>query len=139
MVETPGLHSRKFRAPQVRQFLSNVALDASTGTVNIAYYSTENDTLKLNPQVFLAQIPRGQTEASAPRQITSAFYGAPVPNLVDPATIFPNISYIGIAAAGNGTASQSHVYIHFTGSTIEGNYGGIPFPVTNNILTSFTY
>ena len=122
-----------------QQFLSNVALDSSTGTVNIAYYSTENDPLKLKPQIFLAQIPPGQTEVSTPQLITSAFYGASIPNLVDAAIIFPNVSYIGIAAAGTGTAGQSHVYIHFTGSTFEGNYGGVPFPVTNNILTSFVY
>ena len=122
-----------------QQFLSNVALDASTGTVNIAYYSTENDALKLKPQIFLAQIPPGGTEAGTPRQLTSALYGSSTPNLVDVAIIFPGVSYIGIAAAGNGAAGQSRVYIHFTGSTTVGNYGGVPFPVTNNLLTSFAY
>jgi hypothetical protein len=122
-----------------QQFLSNVALDASTGTVNIAYYSTENDPLKLKPQIFLAQIPSGQITVNTPQQITSAFYGGSIPDLVDVAIIFPGVSYIGLAAAGTGMPGQSHVYIHFTGSTIQGNYGGVPFPVTNNILTSFVY
>lgn len=46
---------------------------------------------------------------------------------------------VGVAAGGTGKAGQSHVYIHFTGSTAQGNYGGVSFPVTNNIMTSSQY
>lgn len=39
-----------------QQFLSGVAFDASTATLNIAYYSTEKGPQKTRIQVFLAQV-----------------------------------------------------------------------------------
>ena len=122
-----------------QQFLGNVALDASTETVNIGYYSTENDPVKTRTQIFLAQIPPGQTSVGTVKQITSSFYDGPIPSVVDAATIVAHVSYIGVAAAGTGKPGQSHVYVHFTGSTVQGIYGGVPFPVTNNILTGSVY
>ncbi|MBZ5706110.1 MAG: hypothetical protein LAN63_12205 [Acidobacteriia bacterium] len=113
-----------------QQFLGALAFDASTSTVNIAYYSTEKDGLKLQTQVFLAQILPGQTTVSPPKQITSAFYDGGLSS---------DTPYIGIAAAGTGTAGQSHAYIHVTGSVVQGTYDGLPFPVNNNILTRFQY
>lgn len=122
-----------------QQFLGNIALDASTGTVNIAYYSTQNDPLQLRTQVFLAQILPGQTTVGAINQITTApFDGQPNcysygnPPLACSA-------WIGLAAAGTGQKGQSHVYIHFTGSTSNGSFNGQAFPVYTNTLTQFTY
>jgi len=120
-----------------QQLFGNVALDASTGTVNIAYYSSENDPLRTKMQVFLAQIPPGQSSPEAPQQITSEFYDGPLGGFNGNEGIFG--SYLGVAAGGPGTAGQSRVYIHFTGSIVQGTYGGVPFPVTNNILTRFLY
>ena len=121
-----------------QQFLGTVALDASTGTVNMAYYSTENDPLKVRMQIFLTRILPGQTSVSPPHQVTSAFYdgviiGRTIPSNGD---IY---SFIGMTAAGTGTAGESHAYIHFTGSTAQGLFNGVKFPLTNNVLTSFQY
>jgi hypothetical protein len=122
-----------------QQFLGNIALDASTGTVNIAYYSTQNDPLQLRTQVFLAQIQPGQTTVGAINQITSApFDGQPNcysygnPQLACSA-------WIGLAAAGTGQKGQSHVYIHYTGSTSNGSFNGQAFPIYTNTLTQFDY
>jgi hypothetical protein len=113
-----------------QEFLGAVALDRSTSTVNIAYYSTEKDPIKARSQIFLTQILPGQTTVSPPKQITLAFFDAGVDS---------DTPYIGVAAAGTGVPGESHVYIHFTGSIVQGTYDGVPFPVANNILTNFQY
>ncbi len=113
-----------------QQFQGAIALDASTNIVNIAYYSTEKDPLKLRAQIFLAQILPGQTLVGTPKQVTSALFDGGGPS---------DTPYIGLAAAGTGTAGQSHAYIHFTGSVVQGTYDDVPFPVTNNVLTNFQY
>jgi len=120
-----------------QQFFGNVALDASTGTVNIAYYSTENDPLKTSMQVFLAQVAPGETSPGAPQQITSALYDGPLGGFNGNEEL--PASYIGLAAGGTGQAGQSRVYIHFSGNVTPGTYNGASFFVTNNILTSFQY
>jgi len=120
-----------------QQLFGNLALDASTGTVNIAYYSTENDPLKTRMQVFLAQILPGETTAGTPQQITSQLYDGALGGFNNTESLPGN--YLGIAAGGTGTAGQSVVYIHFTGSIADGIYNGVTFPVINNLLTRFQY
>jgi hypothetical protein len=122
-----------------QQFLGNIALDESTGTVNIAYYSSQNDPLKLRTQIFLAQVPPGQTTVGAINQVTRQLYDGPTGFLQfdqgDPAAC---CDYIGVAAAGNGKSGQSHVYIHYTGS-VSGTFNGQKFPIYTNMLTKFDY
>ena len=122
-----------------QQFLGNIALDVSTGTVNIAYYSSQNDPLKLRTQIFLAQVLSGQTTVSAINQITSTLYDGPTGFVQfdegDPASC---CDYIGVAAAGTGKSGQSHAYILFTGST-DGTFNGQKFPIYTNMLTKFEY
>jgi hypothetical protein len=115
-----------------QEFLGNLALDVSTGTVNIAYYSSQNDShFKIESQVFLAQIAPGQTSVGAPHQITDALFYGPVDLQGTPS--------IGVAAGGTGKAGQSRVYIHFTGSTTKGTFNGQGFPIIHNVLTRFEY
>ena len=115
-----------------QQFLGNLALDTSTGTVNIAYYSTQNDTrFKIEAQIFLAQIPPGQTTAGPPHQVTDALFYGPFG--------FLGAETIGVAAGGTGTPGQSHVYIHFTGSTTKAIFNDEAFPIIHNVLTRFDY
>jgi hypothetical protein len=122
-----------------QQFLGNIALDESTGTVNIAYYSSQNDPLKLRTQIFLAQVPPEQTNVGVINQITSGLYDGPTGfiqfNQGDPAAC---CDYIGVAAAGTGKKGQSHAYIHYTGST-NGKFNGQKFPIYTNMLTKFDY
>ncbi|HTT65865.1 MAG TPA: hypothetical protein VMG35_28640 [Bryobacteraceae bacterium] len=120
-----------------QQFFGNLALDASTGTVNIAYYSTENDALKTAMQIFLAQVAPGETSPGAPVQITATLYDGPLGGFNGDEEL-PG-SYLGIAAGGTGQPGQSRVYIHFSGSVTPGNYDGVLFPVANDILTSLQY
>jgi hypothetical protein len=119
-------------------FLGTIALDESTETVNIAYYSSQNDKLNLRTQVFLAQVPPGQTTVATFNQLTSALYDGPTGWLQfngDPAAC---CDYIGVAAAGTGQKGQSRVYVHFMG-VAKGRINGQAFPIYTNTLTSFAY
>jgi len=120
-----------------QQFLGNLALDASTGTVNIAYYSTQNDPMQLRTQIFLAQVLPGQTTVGPIHQITSTLLDN-TPGCTVQGTAECSY-YLGVAAAGTGKKGQSHVYIHFPGSTNNGSFNGLAFPVFANTLTRFDY
>jgi hypothetical protein len=121
-----------------QQFLGTLALDASTGTVNIAYYSSQMDPLKLRTQVFLAQIPLGQTTVGTITQITTLLYDGPTGFLTFQGDHLACCDYIGVAAAGTGQAGQSRAYIHFTGA-VAGSFNGQDFPIYTNTLTRFDY
>ncbi len=123
-----------------QQFFGAIATDASTGTVNIAYYSTEGDTFQQRPQVFLAQIVPGTTTAGAPHRLTSAFAdiqaSSPLSILDQPVAFGTRI---GIAAAGTGIAGQSHAYVTFTWNSVPGTYSDVSSPDVNNHLALFQY
>lgn len=115
-----------------QQFLANMALDASTGTVNIAYFSSQNDKLAFHTQVFLAQVPPGQTSAGVPHQITQTLYAGPF-------GYDEGATDLSLAAGGTGQTGQSVVYFHFTGSTAKGMYNGQAFRIYHNVLTKYQY
>jgi hypothetical protein len=123
-----------------QQFFGAAALDASTSTVNIAYYSTENDFFQQKPQVFLAQIPSGSTTAEPSQLLTT---GAADVRASSPIVVFLQPAGFGdrlaIAAAGTGSPGASRAYVGFTWNTIPGTYGGVSSADVNNHLTDFTY
>ena len=129
-----------------QQFFANVATDDSTGTVNIAYLSTENDPASERPQVFLAQIAPGSTTISTTKQLTTTFsdvqattnlFGFSQPGFGQAGEPFGD--RIGLAAVGNGTAGQSHAYVGFTSNSVSGIYSGVDSPDINNHLTRLEY
>ncbi len=123
-----------------QQFLGNIALDVSTGTVNIAYYSSQNDTLRLRMQIFLAQVLPGTTTVGTINQVTTSLYDGQPGCFADAGQQPLDCGYqIGVAAAGTGQSGQSHVYIHFNGSTANGSFNGQAFPIYTNTLTQFDY
>jgi len=122
-----------------QQFFGTVATDASTETVNIAYYSTQNDPLQQHPQVFLAQIPPGSTTVGTPHLLTSAFAD---PQSQSPIVVMFDESFgnhLALAAAGTGASGQSHAYIGFTWNSAPGIYVGTINPDLNNHLTPFDF
>ncbi len=122
-----------------QQFFGAIAADASTATMNIAYYSTEGDQFQQRPQVFLAQIAPGTTTVGAPHRLTSAFADtqASSPLAIEFQTGFG--SRIGVAAGGTGVAGQSHAYVTFTWNSVMGTYNSVPSPDTNNHMALFQY
>jgi hypothetical protein len=124
-----------------QQFFGAIANDTSTGTVNIAYYSTENDDIfQLRPQVFLAQILPGTTSVGTPQLLTSAFadvQATPPISLLGQPTFFGD--RIGIAVTGTGTVGGSNAYVSFTWNSVAGTYDGVSSADVNNHLTRFQY
>jgi hypothetical protein len=124
-----------------QQFFGTITTDTSTGTVNVAYYSTENDpTRQEHVQVFLAQIAPGTTTVGKPQLLTSAFAD---PQAEPPAFVLFQPTglgdRLGVAAGGTGTAGQSHAYVTFTWNSVFGTYNGVPSVDTNNHLSAFQY
>lgn len=115
-----------------QQFLASLALDVPTGTVNIAYLSSQNDPLQYHTQLFLAQIPPGKTTVSSPIQITTTPYNGPYGYL-------EGATDLSVAAAGTGQPGQSRVYFHFAGSVAKGVYNNQAFPIYHNALTNLQY
>ncbi|MGA9472134.1 MAG: hypothetical protein WBV36_06705 [Terriglobales bacterium] len=123
-----------------QQFFGAIANDTSTGTVNIAYYSTENDFFELRPQVFLTQIPPGTTKVGTPQLLTSAsadVQASPPISLEDQPAFFGD--RIGLAVTGTGIVGQSTAYVSFTWTSVAGTYNGVSSPDVNNHLTTFQY
>jgi hypothetical protein len=123
-----------------QQFFSTIANDQATGTVNIAYYSTENDPFSQRPQVLLVQVEPGATTPGAPRVLTTAN--------ADPQSSSPLIisgqpqvfgDRLGVAAAGTGIAGDSRAYVGFAWNSVAGTYNGVLNPDINNQLIRLTY
>ena len=123
-----------------QQFFGALALDLSTATVNIAYYSTENDFFHQKAQIFLAQILPGSKVAQAPTLLTTAMgdVGASSPIIVTPQPAGFG-ERMGVAAAGSGNAGGSRAYIGFTWNSVSGDYGGVSSPDVNNHLIILSY
>lgn len=123
-----------------QQFFGAVASDDSTGTINIAYYSTENDPAQQRPQVFVAQVLPGATTVGGIHQLTSGFADvqatSPLSFQLQPIA-FGN--RIGVAAAGTGAPGQSRVYVTYTWNSVHGVYNGASSPDVNNHLALFQY
>jgi len=96
------------------QFFPSISTDDSTGTVNIVYYDTEQDSLHKRMVVALNQIARGTQEVGAPILLTTT----PIPWDADPnQTALPVDDFdfhLGIKARGMGTPGFSRVYVSFT-------------------------
>ncbi|HXM98610.1 MAG TPA: hypothetical protein VN982_09065 [Candidatus Dormibacteraeota bacterium] len=123
-----------------QQFFGAIALDASTRTINIAYYSTENDPYAQRLQVFLAPILRNQTWVSSTQLLTT---GVADPQSVSPFVVGSPVTgfgdRIGVAAGGTGSGGHSHVYTTFSWNSVPGIYDGVTNPDINNHLTRFDY
>jgi len=124
------------------QLFGTIGVDASTGTTNIAYYSTQNDPFLERAQVFLSQIPAGSTKPKPAIALTSA---STDPNVGIQDFLMQNTGninfgdYIGLAAAGTGSQGQSKVYVHYTWNNAFGISNGTEQPDPNNTLLVFSY
>ena len=125
------------------QFFGAIREDTSTGTINIAYYSTQDDFFFQRPKIRLRQIAAGSTALDPANILTTAATDpdAGVQDLVyEPSQGFINFGdRIGLAAAGTGTAGQSKAYVHYTWNNVFGMYRGTSQPDQNNTLLGVTY
>jgi hypothetical protein len=135
-------------APEVvestgHQFMGTIRNDVSTQTINVAYYSTQEDLFQQRAKIRLRQIAAGSTTLGAANVLT--------PTSTDPDAGIQDINEpgaggfidfgdrIGLAAAGTGTAGQSKVYVHYTTTNVFGVFNGTNQPDQNNTLSSASY
>jgi len=123
-----------------QQFFGAISNDDSTGTVNIAYYSTENDPAQQHPQVFLAQILPGATTVGGIHQLTTSFADVQAtPPLFFQFQPLAFGNRIGVTAGGNGTSGHSHAYVTYTWNSVPGVYNGVSSPDVINHVALFEY
>ena len=125
------------------QFFGTIQDDTSTETINIAYYSTQDDIFLQRPKIRLRQIAPGSTVLTTASILTavSTDPDAGVQNLIEPGGegVINFGDRIGLAAAGTGTAGQSEVYVHYTWNNVFGTFVGTSQPDQNNTLLSAAY
>lgn len=117
-----------------QKFFSTIVTDTSTGTVNLVYYSTENDPFQQRPQVFLVQAPRGTTSPGPATMLTA--------NVGDVQAGPPLVVFLQPAGFGDRlgvAAGQNRVYTTFTWNSVPGLYASTPSPDMNNHLSRFVY
>lgn len=116
------------------QFFPWVSTDRITNTLNIIYYSSENDVpFKHRLQVLLNQIAPGTAfpNPSGASQILTSLADDPAADLLIGGFFFGD--YISVAARGG------RLYAHYTYNTIPGIYNGIENPEQNNHLVRLDY
>jgi hypothetical protein len=125
------------------QFFGIIRNDTSTETVNIAYYSTQNDLFLQQAKVRLRQIPSGSTVIGSANVLTSGSTDpdSGVQDLIEPGGqgYIDFGDRIGLAAVGTGTTGQSRAYVHYTWNNVFGTYKGTPQPDQNNTLLGLSY
>jgi hypothetical protein len=118
-------------------FFSAIATDASTGTVNLAYYSTTGDKYNHRVQVVRNQIAPGATTPGTPQRVTTVL--DPIDS--DPQMLGSSLSdlYMGIIARGTGVTGQTHLYDSFDSTVAKGSYEGAQDAELNNHLSMISY
>ena len=118
------------------QFYPSITNDASTGTVTIAWYSTQGDPFFHNVRVFMAQIAPGSTTIG-PAQPVTAF--SPIDTDPGEEAFYLSDVYMGAIARGTGKTGESHLYLSFDSAAVNGTYNKEPLPELNNHITLVTY
>jgi hypothetical protein len=125
------------------QFFGTIRSDTSTGTINLAYYSTQDDFFLQRAKVRLRQIAAGSTVLDPANILTTASTDpdAGVQDLIEPGGqgFIDFGDRIGLAAAGTGIAGQSKVYVHYTWNNVFGIFNGTAQPDQNNTLLGLSY
>ncbi len=118
-------------------FYPAIGTDASTGIVNLAYYSAEGDKFNHQVRVFRNQIPLGSTAPGTPRQVTTLLN--PIDHTPQGLGMDQSDFFLGVIARGNGVAGQSRLYTSFDSTAVNGSYEARPAPELNNHISLFHY
>ena len=114
-----------------------ITTDASTGFVNLAYYSTEGDPFNHEVQVWRNQILPGTTKVGTPQMVTTVL--DPIDSNPQQLGLIQSDFFMGAIARGNGAPGQSRLYTSFDSTTVSGTYKGRKEPELNNHISVFSY
>jgi len=118
-------------------FYPSITTDASTGIVNLAYYSTEGDKFNHEVQVWRNQILPGTTTVGTPQRVTTIL--DPIDSDPQDLGLIQSDFFMGAIARGNGVSGQSRLYTSFDSTTVPGNYEGRLDRELNNHISAFIY
>jgi len=118
-------------------FYPSITADASTGIVNLAYYSAEGDTFNHEIQVWRNQILPGTAKVATPQMVTTVL--DPVDSNPQQLGLLQSDFFMGVIARGNGAPGQSRLYTSFDSTTVSGTYKGRQDPELNNHISVFSY
>ena len=118
-------------------FYPALSADASTGIVNLAYYSTAGDSFRHEVRVLRNQIAPGGTSTGTAQLVTKGL--DPIDR--DPQSLgyFQSDAFLGAVARGAGAAGGSRLYLSFDSTAVAGTYAGQPNPEQNNHIAPATY
>jgi len=119
--------------------MPTVTTDASTGIVNIVYYSTEGDRFNHEVRVLLNQIKPGGTTVGPAQSITSVFDAIDDFAPSNTGAAFFGDTVVGASARGNGTSGQTRLYTSFDSTAANGIYKGKPLRELNNAISVFSF
>jgi hypothetical protein len=120
------------------QFMPAIKTDRSRNIVNIAYYSSKNDTtFQHRVAVNLMHIVPGNATPDA------TDFHALTTLLNDPMASLEFSSgpgdHLAVAARGTGTDGQSRAYVHYSYNNLQGTYNAVQSPDQNNHLSRLDY
>ena len=118
-------------------FYPAIATDASTGIVDIAYYSTFGDKFNHSVRVLRNQINPGGTALGSAQLVTKTLD----PIDTDPQNLgfFISDAYLSVIVRGTGASGQSRLYTSFDSTAVAGAYEGRPVPEQNNHISLFSF
>lgn len=119
------------------QYFPWIATDTFTNIVNVAYYSSADDSMHHRPKVVLVQIAPGPAtpDPVGPPQTLTA-------NGMEPSgDFFLRDTFLGnrISVSARGTSIGSRAYVHYVHNAVAGVYNGATAPEQNNHLSQFSY
>jgi len=118
-------------------FYPAITTDASTGIVNLAYYSAQGDKFNHEVQVLRNQILPGTVTVGASQKVTAVL--DPIDSDPQGLGLLQSDFFMGAIARGNGVAGPSRLYTSFDSTTVPGNYEGRLDPELNNHISVFSY
>ena len=114
--------------------MPTVTTDASTGIVNIVYYSTEGDRFNHEVRVFVNRVKPSGTIIGPPQSITTVFNAIDDFAPSNTGAAFFGDRTVGASARGNGSSGQTRLYTSFDSTAANGTYNGKPLRELNNTI-----
>lgn len=118
-------------------FYPAITTDASSGIINVAYYSTEGDKFNHDVHVMRNQINPGSTTPGTPTAVTTLL--DPIDGDPDGLGALQTDAFMGAVARGTGVSVKSRLYVSFDSTAVTGTYEGHTAPELNNSIIAVSF
>ncbi|MGD0361824.1 MAG: hypothetical protein ABSC93_13205 [Bryobacteraceae bacterium] len=118
-------------------FYPAMAVDASTATVHLTYYSAAGDKFNHELRVLRNQVAPGSTTLGTSQFVTQVL--DPIDGDPQSLGFFQSDFFMGAIARGTGKPGQSRLYTSFDSTVVPGTYQGRPDAEQNNHIGVVVY